>query len=75
MAHNFFGEGGKIGFACYKCSEGCVHMEYANIMVTFTVDQFLNFSECVTEVRRCLLDEREAMEGLAGATAVESFVM
>lgn len=75
MAHNFIGEGGRIGFACYKCSEGCVHMEYANITVTFTADQFLNFSECVTEVRRRLLEEREAVEGLAENAGVESFVM
>lgn len=75
MAHNFIGEGGRIGFACYKCSEGCVHMEYANIMVTFTADQFLNFSECVTEVRRRLLEEREAAEGLAENAGFESFVM
>ncbi len=75
MAHNFIGEGGRIGFACYKCSEGCVHVEWANMMVTFTADQFLSFSECVTEVRRRLLAEREAMEGLVETPGVETLVM
>jgi hypothetical protein len=75
MAHNLLSENGRMKFACYKCSEGCVHMEYANIMVTLTVDQFLSFSECVTEVRRRLLIERDEMGIPAETTGVEGFVM
>jgi hypothetical protein len=74
--HNFLSEDGKVKFACYKCSEGCVHLEYANLMITFTAEQFLNFSECVTEVRRRILVEREATaEGAMEGAKAESFVM
>lgn len=74
--HNFLNEDGKIKFGCYKCSEGCVHLEYANVMMTFTAEQFLNFSECVTEVRRRILVEREAAaEGAIEEANARSFVM
>ena len=43
---------------CFKCSEGCLHLEYGNLTFTFSPEQFLAFSEVITESRRLLLEER-----------------
>lgn len=45
---------------CFKCSEGCLHLEYGNLTFTFSPEQFLAFSEVITESRRLLLEERNA---------------
>jgi hypothetical protein len=45
---------------CFKCSEGCLHLEYGNLTFTFSPEQFLAFSEVITESRRLLLEERDA---------------
>jgi hypothetical protein len=67
-------EEGHLAVSCYKCSEGCVHLEYANLMFTFTQQQFLTFSEVISETRRLLLEQREAAaEGTF--TASETLVM
>jgi hypothetical protein len=51
-----------------------VHLEYANLMFTFTQQQFLTFSEVISETRRLLLEQREAAaEGTF--TASETLVM
>src|SRR5687767_2132 len=64
MACRAWTEGGKIAVACFKCSEGCIHLEYANLMMTFTSEQFLAFSEVITETRRILLQEQDQRESL-----------
>jgi hypothetical protein len=46
--------------ACFKCVEGCIHLEYDNLMFTFTQTQFLAFSEVINETRRLLLEEHAA---------------
>jgi hypothetical protein len=51
-----------------------VHLEYANLALTFPEDQFLNFSECIAVMRERLLEQREANEA-AAAQSFESFVM
>ncbi len=50
---------GKLEVACYKCTAGCIHLEYANVMFTFTPKQFLTFSGAIGETRRTLLQERQ----------------
>lgn len=49
---------------CYKCAEGCLHLEYGNVMLTFSEEQFLAFAEVVTTTRQRLLQEREAAQHL-----------
>jgi hypothetical protein len=62
MARRALTEDGRIAVACFKCSEGCIHLEYANMVLTFTQAQFLAFSEVVTETRRLLLREQDKGE-------------
>lgn len=62
MAHRALTEGGRVAVACFKCSEGCIHLEYANLMMAFTPEQFLAFSEVITETRRLLLQEQDQGE-------------
>lgn len=59
MFHRALTEDGRIAVTCFKCSEGCIHLEYANLMMTFTQDQFLALSEVIMETRRLLLQERD----------------
>lgn len=54
---------GRLAVACYKCTAGCIHLEYANVMFTFTQEQFLSFSE-VIGTTRCTLPQ-EAMANFA----------
>lgn len=62
MAHRGLTEDGRIAVACFKCDEGCIHLECANLMMTFTRDQFLAFSEVITETRQRLLQEQDQRE-------------
>lgn len=64
MARRQLTEDGRIAVACFKCSEGCIHLEYANMVLTFTQAQFLAFSEVITETRYLLLQEQEQRESL-----------
>jgi hypothetical protein len=64
MAHRTLTECDRITVACFKCSEGCIHLEYANLLMTFTRAQFLAFSEVITETRRLLLQEQDQRESL-----------
>jgi hypothetical protein len=57
---------------CYKCSEGCVHLEYGNIIFTFTQPQFRALAEVIGKVYGELEAER-AEQGFSDY--VESFVM
>lgn len=49
---------GRLDVACYKCTAGCIHLEYANVMFTFTPEQFLSFAEVIGEMRRRLWQEQ-----------------
>jgi len=42
------------------CTAGCVHLEYGNLMLTFTPQQFLAVSEMIGKVRRQLLTENQS---------------
>lgn len=52
---------GRLEVACYKCTAGCIHLEYANVMFTFTPEQFLSFSEVIGTTHRTLLQERQVI--------------
>lgn len=60
---------------CFKCSEGCLHLEYGNLTFTFSPEQFLAFSEVITESRRLLLEECAAAGGAEPFVPTDSFVM
>lgn len=75
MDHNVLSEDGRVKFACYQCGNGYVHLEYANLALTFTEDQFLNFSECIAAMREHVVEQREARETAAVAQAFQSYVM
>ena len=74
MSRDVLSENGGVTFACYQCGQGHVRLEYANLALTFTEDQFLNFSECITVMRERLLEQREAGEGVA-TRSFDSLVM
>lgn len=58
---------------CFKCREGCVHLEYGNAVFTFTQEQFCFLADVVAETHRRVLAEREpSVESLEFA---ESLVM
>jgi len=61
--------------SCYKCTAGCIHLEYANVMFTFTPEQFLSFSQVISETRRRLLEERQAEQAENPFANVEELVM
>jgi hypothetical protein len=50
----------RLAINCYKCSEGCVHLEYGNIFFTFTRQQFDVLAEVIGRVARELEEERFA---------------
>jgi len=52
-------EGGyRLPVNCFKCSEGCVHLEYGNILFTFTQPQFRALAEVIGRVYSELEAER-----------------
>jgi hypothetical protein len=66
-------EGGcRLPVNCFKCSEGCVHLEYGNIIFTFTQPQFRALAEAIGKVYGEL--EAECAEQ-DFSDYVESFVM
>jgi hypothetical protein len=74
MSRDVLSENGRIKFACYQCGQGHAHLEYANMALTFTEDQFLNCSECIALMRERLLEQHEASE-VATAQSFKSLVM
>ena len=42
---------------CFKRSEGCIHLEYGNIIFSFTQSQFRALAEVVGKVHRDLESE------------------
>lgn len=49
----------RIPVRCYKCAEGCIHLEYGNAMFTFTQQQFRVLAEVVGETFRRIQVETE----------------
>ncbi len=45
-------ENRRLPVRCYKCAEGCIHLEYGNAMFTFTQQQFRVLAEVVVETYR-----------------------
>lgn len=43
----------------FQCKSGCVHIVWANVMLTFSPEQFLTFSDVVNSMLRQMLDEQE----------------
>ena len=56
-------EGGyRLPVNCFRCAEGCVHLEYGNILFTFTQPQFRALAEVISEVYSDLEAERVEQE-------------
>jgi len=56
-------EGGhRLLVNCFKCSEGCVHLEYGNIIFTFTQPQFRALAEVIGKVYGEMEAERAEQE-------------
>ncbi len=52
----------RLAVNCFKCSEGCVHLEYGNILFTFTQPQFRALAEVIGKVYSEIEAERVAEE-------------
>jgi len=48
--------------SCYKCKAGCFHIEYENLMITCSENDFYQFSDVVIELRSALLAEKMQAE-------------
>ncbi len=67
MKHQFdqdsgSGRGYRLPVNCFKCSEGCVHLEYGNILFTFTQPQFRALAEVIGRVHSELEAERSEQD-------------
>ena len=49
----------RIPVRCYKCSDGCIHLEYGNAMFTFTPQQFCVLADVIGKVQRELAEKTE----------------
>jgi len=66
-------EGGyRLPVNCFRCSEGCVHLEYGNILFTFTQPQFRALAEVIGKIYGEMEAERAEQEF---PRYVESLVM
>ena len=54
--------GYRLPVNCFRCSDGCVHLEYGNILFTFTQPQFRTLAEVIGKVYVELKDERNEEE-------------
>jgi hypothetical protein len=50
----------RFSVRCYKCAEGCIHLEYGNAMFTFTQQQFRVLAEVIGETFRQIQAESES---------------
>jgi hypothetical protein len=57
---------------CFRCFEGCVHLEYGNILFTFTQPQFRALAEVIGKVYGEIEAERVEQEF---SRCAESLVM
>jgi hypothetical protein len=56
-------EGGyRLPVNCFRCSEGCVHLEYGSILFTFTQPQFRALAEVIVRVYGEMEAERAEKE-------------
>ncbi len=56
-------EGGyRLPVNCFRCSEGCVHLEYGNIIFTFTQPQFRALAEVIGNLHGEMEAERAEQE-------------
>jgi hypothetical protein len=56
-------EGGyRLPVNCFRCSEGCVHLEYGNIIFTFTQPQFRALAEVIGKLYGEMEAERAEQE-------------
>jgi len=62
-----------IPVRCFKCREGCIHLEYGNAVFTFTKQQFCLLADIIGETHRRILAESEPAADLLEFT--ESLVM
>lgn len=65
-------EGCRLPVNCFRCSEGCVHLEYGNIIFNFNQAQFRALAEVIGKVYGEIEAERAELEI---SHNVESFVM
>lgn len=41
---------------CFRCKEGCVHLEYGNIVFTFTTEQFTVLANVIGKVQQEIVE-------------------
>jgi cytoplasmic iron level regulating protein YaaA (DUF328/UPF0246 family) len=68
-------EGYRLPVNCFKCSEGCIHLEYGNILFTFTPKQFQAVAEVMGKVYRELEAENLEREEQGVMDYAEALVM
>jgi hypothetical protein len=59
-----------IAVRCYKCTAGCVHFEFGNLLLTFSPQQFLAVSAAFAATRRQLLAGQESFEQTAASVVM-----
>jgi hypothetical protein len=59
-----------IAVRCYKCTAGCVHFEFGNLMLTFSRQQFLAVFAAFAAARSQLLAEQESFEQTAASVVM-----
>lgn len=52
------GRSRKPHICCYKCKAGCFHVEYGNLLITCSEDEFFQLSDVVIQLRNNLLIEQ-----------------
>jgi hypothetical protein len=51
----------RLQISCHRCVEGCFHLQYGNLALTFTEQQFRALAEVIGEIYRQIEREREGM--------------
>ena len=52
----------KPHICCYKCKAGCFHIEYENLLLTCTEDEFFQMANVIIQLRNSLLMEQLQMK-------------
>lgn len=63
----------RLPVRCFKCREGCFHLEYGNAVFTFTPQQFGVLAEVIGETYRMVQAENEP--NIESLEFTESLVM
>ncbi len=61
--HNGPMQGLQIHANCFKCGHDHIHFEFANMVMTFNIPQFLAISEMMVKVRQEVLAEAAKRAG------------